>query len=155
MRVLIVGASGERQLDRAVLVTQGGVRTQRVAQPEVVAQAQAAVHDDVGVLAGRVRRRTERPTIHDAHVAEWEVAGDDECGGRRVDVRPLDDDVDIDHRLRRQTGHGRAADVLDRQRRHPGEGGPQRGRDHLEASGPGEVVRHDDQRAGHRCKALR
>jgi hypothetical protein len=89
------------------------MRSQMVAEREMGGQRLAAGHDHVQVVRCRAGRRDERLTPRDPLVSLVHVAQLAEAFDRRRHIlRRGHHDVDVDHRLRRQARHGRAADML-------------------------------------------
>ena len=127
----------------AVLVAQIGARPQRVAKTEVVAQSERTNDGHVDVLSRSAYRRPKGEAIRHTHLTERLVAGRcDRSDGGTNDVAG-DHDIDVDHRLRRQVGHRRAADVFDGHHRQGTECVAQRRGDLLEPMWPLRVVGND------------
>jgi hypothetical protein len=81
--------------------------------------------------------------VHDPELAAVDVAAALQGSDRGLHAVPLDDDVDVNDRLRLEAFDGRAADMLDADDRDSEKRVEQVGADPVERSWPCRVVRND------------
>ena len=139
------GAGGGFPLHGGICLTQDRVSAKHIAHRQVVAQRQAAIHDQVGIGPRKPFRLLECPALRNARFAlRGETQRHQDAAGRRH-VSLAGHDVAVDDGLGRETGNSCAPDVLDRLNRHPCRS---HGRRVVRAQGPGalrpgRVILHD------------
>ena len=144
----VLNLVGEAELQCSIRVPQHLVRPQCVSDGQVVAEGKRAVDDDIDVAAGGTAGRTHGVAVQDPEVAAVLISDCRQGRDGLVKVIATHDDVDVDLGLRRQPGHGGAADVRDPADWHPPERFRKLGLDLRERRSPHRIVRNDLDRHG-------
>jgi hypothetical protein len=105
-----------RPFEGGVRIFRFGIVAKGLAQKPMVTVSPVVLHDEIEVVSNQrqVRRRRKGLAAGHVEVADPGVAGRfDERDGRSNHLLGRNNDIDVDDRFRRETGHRRRTDVFD------------------------------------------